>query len=158
MHKSYRKIWIVTNIFLVAVILAELVFLSVFSASRQTDPVGNVTFENGTSIVVEIADTPRARAIGLSGRASLDDSSGMLFIFEEENVPSFWMKGMNFPIDMIWIRDSVIIGVEKTVPVDEGISLDLYSPRQTIDMVLEVKSGFFDRFDLEIGQTVDIRL
>jgi uncharacterized protein len=54
---------------------------------------------------VQIADTPDLRARGLSGVPRLASSTGMLFVFDESALHSFWMKGMNFPLDIVWLDE-----------------------------------------------------
>ncbi|MFN3487243.1 MAG: nucleotide-binding domain containing protein, partial [Planctomycetota bacterium] len=54
-------------------------------------------------IDAEVARTAEERAQGLSGRDSLAEDAGMLFVLEREHVPSFWMKGMRFPLDFVWV-------------------------------------------------------
>ena len=51
-------------------------------------------------IKVELAITPEARAQGLSGRPSLSENEGVLFVFDKPDKYSFWMKNMNFPLDI----------------------------------------------------------
>src|SRR3989304_3825857 len=59
-----------------------------------------------TEVFVDIADTPRELQLGLSGRKSLGKSEGMLFIFNPPNSrPTFWMEGMIFDLDIVWIND-----------------------------------------------------
>ena len=50
---------------------------------------------------VELAVTSEQRAQGLSGRVFLDFGTGMLFVFEAESRLRFWMKEMEFPLDMV---------------------------------------------------------
>ena len=52
---------------------------------------------------VDLAILPEERQQGLSGRESMPQDSGMLFVFEEERALHFWMKEMHFPLDIIWI-------------------------------------------------------
>ena len=62
---------------------------------------------NEARINVLVADTPQERAVGLSGYPGLPEDAGMLFVFPEPRQPSFWMKGMEFALDLIWIRDGI---------------------------------------------------
>lgn len=110
-------------------------------------------------INVELADTKEERGKGLSGRSSLDEYSGMLFVFDSQNVtPTFWMKGMIIAIDIIWIDDGVIVKIDKDVkPPAPGTSddkLKTYSGGRPIDYVLEVSSGFSDRRGFTVGDAV----
>src|SRR5918992_1579604 len=63
-------------------------------------PAPTVTIGDA-SFVVELAVTPQERAQGLSGRPGLAPGTGMLFIFGTEDLYSFWMKDMRFPLDMV---------------------------------------------------------
>ena len=68
----------------------------------------------GQVIKVELAITPEARARGLSGRQGLTQDEGMLFVFDTPGKYPFWMKDMNFAIDMIWIsEDSKVVYIKK---------------------------------------------
>ena len=80
-----------------------------------------VCIEDKICFYVEVADTLNEREKGLSGKQSLEINKGMLFIFEKETLSGFWMKDMNFPIDIIWIDKNMrIIGIEKSpVPCEE---------------------------------------
>ncbi|MCR4263242.1 MAG: DUF192 domain-containing protein, partial [Candidatus Roizmanbacteria bacterium] len=72
-----------------------------FNAPLSTATIGE------TKLFVEIADTPEKKSKGLGGRTFLADDYGMLFPSENQPyLPVFWMKGMEVPIDIIWIKDS----------------------------------------------------
>lgn len=110
-------------------------------------------------IEAEVADSPGERAKGLSGRRSLGEGKGMLFVFEEKDVRAqFWMKDMNFPIDIIWIDDGEVVHIDKNAqPVEAGtpeINIPLFTANQTIDYVLEIKAGEADRLGIEVGENV----
>ena len=60
----------------------------------------------GGTFDVELALSGPQRERGLSYRDGLPQSAGMLFDMGETIVPTFWMKGMRFPLDMVWIRPS----------------------------------------------------
>src|SRR5690242_15708811 len=57
----------------------------------------------GQQIYVKKADTPAKQQQGLSGTASLPLDQGMLFIFPKDGTYAFWMKDMNYSLDIIWI-------------------------------------------------------
>ncbi len=101
---------------------------------------------------VEIADTMRSRTQGLSGRASLAENSGMLFVFPASFKYGFWMKDMNFPLDMVWIRDGKVVGVTADVPPPSGfLSLPSYFPPEAVDEVLEINAGTAAKLDIKAG-------
>ena len=71
-------------------------------------------FFGDIKIKVEIVDTVESRALGLSGREELKDGNGMLFVFDDVGKYNFWMKNMNFPIDIIWLgEDERVIYIKK---------------------------------------------
>lgn len=106
---------------------------------------------------VEIANTGLLRAQGLSGREYLSDHEGMLFIFDEVSIRQFWMKGMLIPIDIIWIREGVIQGINSDAPVPLfGEYPAVFESPGGIDMVLEVRAGIVEDLDIQIGDRVGI--
>lgn len=120
-----------------------------------------IVVEN-TKVAVEIAKTGEQRQKGLSGRVTLDANSGMLFVFEKKKVfPSFWMKDMLFPLDIIWIADGKITKIDKNLPIpnpaaNQLSTLALYTPDKPIDYVLEVNAGFSDKNNFQVGDSVDL--
>jgi hypothetical protein len=108
---------------------------------------------SGQQIDVELPITPEEQQQGLGGRDHLDDEHGMLFDFSSSRIPSFWMKGMNFPIDILWIHSKVIIEIEQSVPADDGTKL--HSPTQPIDSVLELSAGWVSRHGTSVGDRIE---
>lgn len=109
----------------------------------------------GRTIRVMFVDTPETRAKGLSGRLGLTDEEGMLFVFDEEGKYSFWMKGMLFSIDILWISTDGTI-----VDIAPNVSPDTY-PKSFISQenaryVLELRAGWAQAHDVLVGDVVDI--
>lgn len=104
----------------------------------------------------EIADTIATRSRGLSGREKLADNQAMFFIFPFASPQSFWMRGMKFPIDILWINGERIIGIEKNVPVPTGLELTIYSPPEPVDRVLEINAGLADKLGLVEGVMIKL--
>lgn len=123
-------------------------------------PKTNIVQINNTKVSVEIADTASKRKQGLGGRQSLASDSGMLFVFEKPDVYKFWMKGLAFPLDLIWIKDSKIVDIIKNAtpptPGQKDETLPLYAPSQPIDKVLEVNGGFVDTYGIQVGDIIEI--
>lgn len=112
---------------------------------------------NDVVLKVEVASTNIKRTKGLSGRESLSSDTGMLFVFSNSGKYSFWMKDMNFPIDIIWIDENFkIVEIEKdakpeSYPKSLGGVMDS-------KYVLETVSGFSDKNNIKIGDTVSFFL
>ena len=141
--------------------LATLVFIAVFmlviirkSESRPTLYIGNA------KIFVNFANTDEERQKGLSGRDNLAEKEGLLFVFDKDSNPGFWMKDMLIPIDIIWINDGKIIQIDKNVPPPPlGTSLTdlaIYRASIGIDYVLEVNSGFSEKNGLKVGDNISL--
>ncbi len=118
----------------------------------------NIVRINSRTIPVELADTLDERSQGLSDRQSLESGSGMLFVFDEVKPVSFWMRWMHFPLDIVWIRDGKIVGIERNVPIPvAGVAegdLPLYYSSEAVSHVLEINAG--EAIGLSVGDTIEI--
>lgn len=107
----------------------------------------------GKNLLASVADTSSTRQKGLSGQYSLNDKTGMYFVFEEADTHAFWMKDMKFPIDIIWLNESL-----KIVHIAENVSPDTYpetlKPDEPAKYVLEVAAGYVSRNGVELGDTI----
>lgn len=115
---------------------------------------------NDAKIKVEIADTQTKRSQGLGGRESLASDEGMLFIFEKVDKYPFWMKGLKFPLDFVWIKEDKVIDLLTNIPPPQSgqkdETLPIYQPKEPINKVLEVNAGTVDRLKIKVGDTVKI--
>ncbi len=110
----------------------------------------------GTSLKVFVAESSSEVAQGLSGRHGLRDGEGMLFIFGNPSIQTFWMQDMLFDIDMIFIRDNIIVDIAKNMPKPKPYEWPAtYSSKNSADMVLEVNSGLSDRNGWEVGDSIN---
>lgn len=110
-------------------------------------------FIGGMTIKIEIADTEALREKGLSGHRPLKENEGMLFVFEKPDIYSFWMKDMLFPIDILWLdSEKEIVYIKKDA---QPLSYpEAFSSNLPAFYVLELSSGFSDRYNLKIGDKV----
>lgn len=109
-----------------------------------------------TTVAVEVANTDAARSLGLSGRTSLAEGSGMLFIFDTPGNYGFWMKDMNFPIDILFIDASggiVSIAADASPAGYHQDPPQVFYPAAPAKYVLEVPAGFAARHGIKAGQT-----
>lgn len=105
-------------------------------------------------VMVEIADSPFARARGLSRHAPLQENQGMVFIFSKPDRHQFWMKDMKFPVDIVWLNEGRVVDIAPVVPVSVTKDLPVYMPRLPASSALELRAGFVDRHRVKIGDTV----
>jgi uncharacterized membrane protein (UPF0127 family) len=101
-----------------------------------------VVLANGATILVEISADEATRQQGLMFRESLAPGHGMLFLFPQNGVHSFWMKNTLIPLDMIWIDESRrVVHVEQNVPPCRADPCPSYGPGTPSRFVLEVAAG-----------------
>ncbi len=117
---------------------------------------GNLTFFQGeTDIVtidIEIAESDSARARGLMQRPSLPEKSGMLFLFEREDMQTFYMANTPLALDLLFVdSDSVIIDIDK---YNRPFTSDLIRSDAPAQYVIEVPAGFADIYGLLEGERV----
>lgn len=92
---------------------------------------------------------------GLGERDALPLDRGMLFLESQDVAMTFWMKGMRFPLDLIWIdRAGRIVHVERNVPHQPGVphsQLPIYRPPRPSRAVLELNAGQADAHGFQVG-------
>lgn len=113
---------------------------------------------NDALIKVEVADTKETRRKGLGGRTGLGDKEGMLFIFEGQDKHPFWMKGLSFPLDFVWILGDKVVDILQNIkPPTQGqadADLPIYSANTPVDKVLELNAGSVQKLNIKIGDTI----
>jgi uncharacterized protein len=103
-----------------------------------------------TTIQVDISDTEALREQGLSGKTSLAENEGMLFVFPTPGPYGFWMKDMNFPLDIVWINEEKqVIGIERNL--SPGTYPQTFYPLSAVKYVLELTAGFSDAHGIKVG-------
>ena len=99
---------------------------------------------------VEIADTPEAHARGLMFRTCLKDGYGMLFIFGEEDIRSFWMKNTLIPLDIIYLNsDRQIVDMYCSVPPCRSDPCPGYISALPARYVLEISGRYGEKAEIE---------
>jgi uncharacterized membrane protein (UPF0127 family) len=112
---------------------------------------------NDAVFQVAVADTMALRSRGLSGHPGLGPMEGMLFVFSKPGIQTFWMKDMNFSIDMIWIAKSgEIVHIEPDVPPDTYP--ETFSSSKDALYVLEVSAGAMHDLGIDVGDVAEIVL
>ena len=107
-------------------------------------------------VAVEIAATREEQTRGLGGRPSLDWDRGMLFVYDQPGFYPFWMKGMHFDIDILWILDDRITDIASRVRhFDDGPG-PTYRPSQLANRVLEVPAGYSQARGWRVGDRVRV--
>lgn len=113
---------------------------------------------DGTIVSVHIAASPTEQQRGLSGIPSVQKNEGMLFPYTQPSRPTFWMKDMLFPIDIIWIRDGRVVGIDHNLqPPNAGYADDTlarYIAPGDVTAVLEMQAGWAATHAIHPGSVV----
>ena len=119
-------------------------------------PPTNTLFLDQQEYTLEIAASGAERKKGLGGRATIAANEGMLFVEPTPNIACFWMKDMNFSIDIIWLDDKKIIR-----NLEERVSPKTYPksfcPKTKTKYVVELPSGSIDKHELLVGQKLPLQ-
>lgn len=156
LHTLTRKTKIILSIL---VVLAVLMLIAVNFINSEVyslkygNPIRQVYLKNIT-VKAEIMQTPEKIVSGLAGRPSLAFGKGMLFVMPQDKLQQFWMRGMRFSIDIIWIDKWKIIGCERNISADDP---RIFTSPGFAGMVLEVPAGFCDQTGVQLNDKVGLQ-
>ncbi|MFA5986925.1 MAG: DUF192 domain-containing protein [Parcubacteria group bacterium] len=105
-------------------------------------------------VTLDVAVTEQEKMQGLSGRTALCDACGMLFVFDSAMPQTFWMKDMLFDIDVLWIDQNTIVGLQKDIS-HKRQEKEVFVSSKPADKVVELPAGFIDTHHVWVGQIVD---
>ncbi len=119
------------------------------SADRPNPVLHSVKLVSGsTSVLAEVAQNEEQRTRGLMFRKSLADGKGMLFVFETDQRPAFWMKNTQIPLSLAYIAsDGTITQILDLVP----FSTEARPSERLVRYALEVPQGWFAKAGLKAG-------
>jgi len=109
-----------------------------------------------SKLYIELADDYYSQARGLMYRQSMPDTIGMLFIYEDYNYRSFWMKNTHIPLDLVFIGDNFEINQvhEYAIPYSEESIVSKHKAK----FVVEVNAGYTDRIKIAAGGKITLNL
>ncbi len=120
--------------------------------------VGSVCFKE-TCFRPELAHTSGEKQSGLMKRAALASHEGMLFVYDRESQPRFWMKNMLMPLDFIWLDGKQrVVGVSENIPACGQADCPTLSISSSAQYVLEVAAGTVKKFGIQMGDQATIKL
>lgn len=128
-------------------VLACILPLGCRAEERVKLQIGRETFS------LEIADQSEERQKGLMFRHRLGEREGMIFVFQRDQILSFWMKNTEIPLSIAYIdRNGKVVDILPLIPRDETPVPSSRSVRYAI----EVNRGAFDRAGLQEGDRIDL--
>lgn len=150
------KLKILNNIkmkkfFIIFFIIAAVLFAVFCLIKLKTVRNQPAVIINNQKFSVEIADTSEKRSRGLGGREGICENCGMLFIFDGPGKYSFWMKDMQFSLDILWIRGEEVVYIARNISPDFRGTI---RPVKDADQVLEINGGLCDKLGIKEGSRV----
>jgi uncharacterized protein len=155
-EKWKRGIIKMKKIFLfLTLLIFMMVFLNYFYKKEYSQP--QVCFKKNC-FLVDLALTEKERMTGLMFKENLEREKGMLFIFENENDHSFWMKNVLIPLDIIWLDQNkkVIYLAENCQPCLDPHCPSI-KPNGRAKYVLEIKGGISQEIGLSVGERLEFK-
>ncbi len=161
-----------SRLLIVTLVLVLSGFSGLLSASAQREPlppwresapsplaIADISVGE-VPVTVELAIVPEDQSLGLGYRNGLDNGQGMLFLFEEPAELSFWMRGMRFCLDIIWIAGGEIVNASENVCPDppniEDAERPLYRSGEPVTHVLEMPAGWLAGNEFGPGTPVEL--
>ncbi len=151
---------------LILLLFAVLLLIIVGIQFSQKYFTGNISiFSQGPTATIKnqsfklnYAKSEKEREIGLSQKKSMPENYGMLFTFDKADLYPFWMRDMEFPIDIIYINNNKIVTIYSSAqpPKNTTDSLPIYKPDNAANMVLEINAGLSDKYGFQKGDEVKI--
>lgn len=106
----------------------------------------------GQRLQVEVAENSMDKRRGLMGRTFLKDTEGMLFVYGEERILTFWMKGTKIPLSIgFFDQNQKLLEVQEMSVPSEGKKVVVYESRRPARYALEMPQGWFAKYNVEIG-------
>lgn len=144
---------------LIRKITGAIVFFCAFSlpalskALKKSDIT--INRQDGTSIICncELAVKPEERSYGFMNRKIIPDGTGMLFIFEHEQLLSFWMKNTPHPLSIAFIDSR---GKIRNIYDMKPFSLSSVESTVSCRYALEVPQGWFAKNNIRPGDTITL--
>jgi len=137
-------------------LLAAAVLLSV-AALQACAASGPYVELNGHRYTIEIAADDKSREHGLMDRTEMAADHGMLFVFDDDAMRTFWMKNTKISLDMLFFDgDRKLISIQHNVPPCVADPCAAYSSGAPARYVLELNAGESEKLGLTSGDPIEI--
>jgi uncharacterized membrane protein (UPF0127 family) len=115
---------------------------------------------NNFELIADLAITNDQQVKGLDVKDQLKENEGMLFVEKQPAKYDFWMRGMKFPIDIIWLDSNrTVIHIEHNLqPCVSDLHCPLFTPDKDALYILETVAGFSQKHNVKIGTHMDFHL
>ena len=145
MFKSKKSLILITLLF---------AFITLVSCKSKKLPVKDIKIirQDGSEFIVkaEIAEKPEDRNHGFMERKNIPDGTGMLFIFDRDQLLSFWMKNTPHPLSIAYIDSK---GKIRNIFDMNPYSTDSIISTVSVRYALEVPQGWYKKNGITEGDT-----
>ena len=141
---------------LIFALIPILIFVLIFNNNIQSLTITTLSGEH--TFNVEIADNTAEITKGLMFRKAMSQNEGMFFVFDSEEIRSFWMKNTYIPLDIIFINSQMeVIDIKVNAQPCKEEVCKRYTSNGPAQYVLEINSGLSEEIGLEIGNVVGLQ-
>lgn len=141
------------NIFLTLLLISNISFAKSVQFHKKNISVGKVKIE------AEIAETPEQHEQGLMFRTTLKKNSGMLFVFPNSEIRSFWMKNTFIPLTIAYFDENKkLLEMIDMQPMKSEMIQDpkIYPSTLPAKFALEMSIGWFRKNNIKVGDQLNI--
>ena len=152
-----KSAWLTTAAVTILVVgISAWVVMSAYSGpNKETQTQSAYLVGDTYCLQLDVAQSPEKKRRGLSDRRTLAADEGMLFLYERPGRYGFWMKDMNFPIDIIWLdKDNRVVGLKREAQPESFP--ETFRPKKSAKKVIEVVSGFTKTENINLGDRLKI--
>jgi uncharacterized protein len=123
----------------------------------------------GEQFELEVAATPEARERGLMHRDRIEERGGMLFIYPEPQILSFWMKNCPIEMDILFVDDEgIVVATHRMKPAPPRLPdemetayddrLPRYESRKPAQFAIELQAGTISLLKIKPGLRLEMDL
>lgn len=105
------------------------------------------------TVLAEVASTADERSEGLMYRDEIPDGTGMLFVFPDSQIRSFWMANTYVPLDIAYLDPSFRV---VDIVAMEPLVTESYASAAPAMYGLEVRQGWFAERGIAVGTQAEI--
>ncbi len=118
--------------------LIFLIILAVFLFGRQTNKKEIISFNlEGKNLKLLVADSPEEWVKGLSGIYELKKADGMIFIFPDKQIRTFWNKDTYLDLIVYWLEDDQIVGIDYLPSIERTKEIKTITSPKKVNKVIE---------------------
>ena len=147
-------------LFVMALIIFTLIFIynGADTCSKKDHSVCNIRI-GGKKLQLKVAYSRKAQMVGLIGTTDLSDEEGMIFIYDQAQPLSFWMKNTLIPLSIAFVNaDGIIVAIYEMQPElgKPDWELKSYASPEPAKYAIEAQAKWFNNNKTKIGDYIDI--